>query len=151
MESKKKFRIGEQADPLALFAWLLNVLHRDQRDKKTGSEFNEKQTNKRNKNRFECMHACMHVMLGVGHCLFGLFRTAAAAAGFVFPLFIVCLFVCFWCLFSIRLNYSRMLSRGSRRDRLAKRRGEANTFPVRLLNACMHARMHKYMHKCMHA
>ncbi|CDJ58164.1 ubiquitin carboxyl-terminal hydrolase, putative [Eimeria maxima] len=37
VESKKKFRIGEQADPLALFAWLLNVLHRDQRDRKTGS------------------------------------------------------------------------------------------------------------------
>ncbi|OEH79031.1 ubiquitin carboxyl-terminal [Cyclospora cayetanensis] len=36
VESQKKFRIGEQADPLALFTWLLNVLHRDQRDRKTG-------------------------------------------------------------------------------------------------------------------
>lgn len=35
VESKKRFRIGEQSDPLALLAWLLNVLHRDQRDKKT--------------------------------------------------------------------------------------------------------------------
>ncbi|KAL8426654.1 hypothetical protein Efla_005911 [Eimeria flavescens] len=37
VESKKRFRIGEQADPLALFTWLLNILHRDQRDRKTGN------------------------------------------------------------------------------------------------------------------
>lgn len=43
VESKKSFRIGEQADPLALFTWLLNVLHRDQRDKRTGGEVEIKQ------------------------------------------------------------------------------------------------------------
>lgn len=44
VESKKRFRIGEQSDPLALLTWLLNVLHRDQRDKKTDSELEIRET-----------------------------------------------------------------------------------------------------------
>lgn len=69
VESKKKFRIGEQADPLALFAWLLNVLHRDQRDRKTGSGFELQQQ--------KLQEGCVPTYRGIGmHISCGLRRAS---------------------------------------------------------------------------